>query len=376
MDKIDNIIQKIKTVLDFLSGKRLSHEAMHLFDLKSSLKNAVKKVSDNGYHLIYSGVHQIFSHPISYTVDKSKCIVNLFTSLPLTKKDQMFKVYHLRDTPLPIKNNTFHLDLSQNTEVLALSHDMEYFKVISLDDMSSDQCQKHGTTKICKNSPISYPRSQLSNFCLGALWNRDFPLVLQHCKMSISHPQPFIREIFKNHFVVYTPTKIDAIQTCYENGIKKVTHITLEGRRELILQDFCEVKSEFFKVTSWMTYTDKMNVSALTYFNWGTGIDELMNPKVFRNLSISGSGKRDLFQELEKAQNVLKNADTLDQIAQSKADIEATKADMEANNTSFHYSLFTGGGGVAILTIATIINITLTCINRRNLNDYRRNLVT
>ena len=73
--------------------------------------------------------------------------------------------------------------------------------------------------------------------------------------------------------------------------------------------------------------------------------------------------------ELEKAQNVLKNADTLDQIAQSKADIEAT-------NTSFHYSLFTGGGGVAILTIATIINVTLTCINRRNLNNYRRNLVT
>ena len=323
LDRLLHYTTKISNIFSFaVANNRLSSEALHFFNVKKSLVNAAKKLDENGYSLLHSGLDQVFSHKLDYKVDVEKCTLDLFVSLPVTKKGLIFKLYKLRQTPLSIKHQSYHLDFSENEDFLAISDDLKYFRIISHSNIQSDQCDKFGTTYICKNSHISYPFSRMGDFCLGALWISDFSLALQHCKMSIYHPRPFIQEIFKNEFVVYSPTKIDGKKICYKNGAPVTEHLFFEGRRELKVEDFCTVETDFFKVDNWMSTSDEVVNPTLTYYNWGKGLESFFhNSSNFKNLTLDGLGKRNFLHELQKAKNTLQNAQILDNAAQNKANI-------------------------------------------------------
>jgi hypothetical protein len=247
LNKIWRIFSQYRATLFGAINGFLAPEASLFFNLPLALEESKAKALTRGYHLLAPDINALYQCAVSFRTTTENS-VDIFIHVPMSKSNLVLKMYQYIDTPLPMNNGKFFLQILDQSTILAISEDESFFQTLSKLDLID--CEKHGKTYLCSKNNILTRGNFLSETCMGAIYLKNFPLITQHCSHKIVTSFDTVSQVSDTNFVSYNKVAQFAQQKCSKKNAhgqwaESTQRMELpKGIHKLELGPFCRLETK------------------------------------------------------------------------------------------------------------------------------------
>lgn len=247
LSKIWRIFSQVRAVAFSALHGNLAAEASILFDLPSAMAHVKEMAKQRGYHLLISNLNALYQCKVSFQSNNDGT-VHIYIHVPIAKQDMVMKMYEFIDTPLPINNGKFFLQILEQSTILAISEDETFFQTMSKFDLID--CEKHSKTYLCSKNNVLTRGNFLTETCMGAIYKKQLPLITQHCSHKIVKSYNTISQVSDTQFVSYSVGDEFAQMKCSEKNEHNIWTESnrrfelKKGVQKLDLGQFCRLETQ------------------------------------------------------------------------------------------------------------------------------------
>ena len=182
------------------------------FNASLALDDLASKASKKGLFPVSTDLHDLLHLPAAITYTTSG--FEIFVHVPLIQSNSIMKVYQHIHLPLPIfeGNSDIFMQLSSDTDTIALSQDKKRFRVTSAMELNNDcvrvgnffACPRGNTARVAPSSKT--PAKDDPGLCMWGLLTSDMGVIHATCHKSFVKPGPAVVQLTPRTFITYGAT--------------------------------------------------------------------------------------------------------------------------------------------------------------------------
>jgi len=238
-------------ILTAIQHGRLSPKAINTGQAKDIFANVAKQASKFGFVPLIHEAYQLFQCTVSYTATKQG-ILTLYIHVPVTADTPMDLFQYM---PMPVYVNNSLITLTTTTSFYATATTARTaFRAFSAEQLLS--CNRQQDLYLCPDANVvaTRPPTEKSppfpEYCLNALYERNWPAAFATCQVSFQEPQEAAFQVGPTDFVTYSrvPSKGDII--CSEPSMSRHDDWQLARRAHVHIPAGCHGATNTHKITA------------------------------------------------------------------------------------------------------------------------------